>query len=59
MATNLVPEIARVLGPDVKARIASSLGLDKTVVQSAVEAGVPGLLAALISLVVEVEVALR
>ena len=51
MATNLVSEIARVLGPDVEAQIASSLGLDKTVVQSAVEGGVPGLLAALISLV--------
>jgi hypothetical protein len=51
MATNLVSEIARVLGPDVEARIASSLGLDKTVVQGAVEGGVPGLLAALISLV--------
>jgi Bacterial protein of unknown function (DUF937) len=51
MATNLVSEIAKVLGPDVEARIASSLGLDKTVVQGAVEGGVPGLLAALISLV--------
>ena len=51
MAPNLVSEIARVLGPDVEARIASSLGLDKAVVQSAVEGGVPGLLAALISLV--------
>jgi hypothetical protein len=51
MPTNLVSEIARVLGPDVEARIASSLGLDKTVVQGAVEGGVPGLLAALISLV--------
>ena len=51
MATNLVSEIAKVLGPDVEARIASSLGLDKTVVQDAVEGGVPGLLAALIALV--------
>lgn len=43
MATNLVSDIGEVLGPQIVSRIASSLGLDKTVVQGAVEGGVPGL----------------
>jgi hypothetical protein len=50
MATNLVSEIAEVLSPAVVTRIASALGLCQTSTQNAVEAGVPGLLAALISL---------
>jgi hypothetical protein len=51
MATNLVSEIAEALGPTIVARIASSLGLDQSSTQKAVAAAVPGLLAALTSLV--------
>jgi len=51
MATNLVSQIADVLGPTIVARIASSLGLDQSSTQKAVDAAVPGLLGALISLV--------
>ena len=50
MATNLVSEIAEALAPSIISRIASSLGLDQSSTQKAVGAGVPGLLAALISL---------
>src|SRR3974390_2207450 len=51
MANNLVSEIAEALAPSIISRIASSLGLDQSSTQKAVGAGVPGLLAALISLV--------
>ncbi|SDP11715.1 PRC-barrel domain-containing protein [Filomicrobium insigne] len=51
MTTNLVSTITQVLNSDVVARIASSLGLDKAKVGRAIQAGVPGLLAALTSLV--------
>ena len=51
MATNWVSEIAEALGPTIVARIASSLGLDQSSTQKAVDAAVPGLLGALISLV--------
>src|SRR5262245_14366159 len=51
MATNLVSEIAEALGPSIVSRIASSLGLNQTSTQKAIVAAVPGLLAALISLV--------
>ena len=51
MATNLVSEIAEALAPSIISRIASSLGLDQASTQKAVGAGVPGLLAALLSLV--------
>jgi len=47
----LVSEIADVLGPPIVSRIASSLGLGQSSTQKAVDAAVPGLLAALISLV--------
>ena len=51
MATNLVSEIAQALGPTIVTRIASALGLGESSTQKAVNAAVPGLLAALISLV--------
>jgi hypothetical protein len=51
MATNLVSEIAEVLTPSIISRIASSLGLGESSTQKAVGAAVPGLLAALLSLV--------
>ena len=51
MAANLISEIAQFLSPEIVARIASALGLDKTSTQKAAGAAVPSLLAALISLV--------
>ena len=51
MATNLISNITQVLSSDLVARIASSLGLDKTLAEKALQAGVPGLLAALTSFV--------
>ena len=47
MATNLVSIIMSFLTPDMIGRIASMLGLDRNDTSSAIEAGVPGLLAAL------------
>ena len=49
MATNLISIISQVLTPELLARIASALGLDKYAVEKAVGAGVPALLAALTS----------
>ncbi len=46
MATNLISTISQVLSPELLARIASALGLDKYVVEKAMSAGVPALLAA-------------
>jgi hypothetical protein len=51
MATNLISEVSQFLTPEIIARIASALGLDKTSTQKAVVAAVPALLASLISLV--------
>ena len=51
MATNLISEIAEAVGPTIVARIASALGLGESSTQKAIDAAVPGLLAALISLV--------
>jgi hypothetical protein len=51
MSTDLVSNITQVLSSSLVARIASSLGLDKTPTEKALQAGVPGLLAALTSLV--------
>ena len=48
MATNLVSQIVEALGPTIVARIASSLGFDQSSTQKAINAAVPGLLAALI-----------
>jgi hypothetical protein len=45
MATNLVSVIMKFLTPDMIGRIASALGLDRNDASSAVEAGVPALLA--------------
>jgi hypothetical protein len=51
MATNLVSQIIEALGPTIVSRVASSLGFDQAVTQKAINAAVPGLLAAFISLV--------
>ena len=51
MSTDLVSSITQVLSSNLVRRIASSLGLDKTVAEKALQAGVPSLLAALTSLV--------
>jgi hypothetical protein len=47
MATNLVSLIMNFLTPDMIGRIASALGLDRNDTSSAVDAGVPALIAAL------------
>ena len=47
MATNLVSLIMNFLTPDMIGRLASALGLDRNDTSAAIEAGVPGLLAAL------------
>jgi len=46
MATNLVSLIMKFLTPDMIGRIASALGLDRNDASSAIDAGVPALLAA-------------
>ena len=51
MATNFISTITQVLSSNLITRIASSLGLDKTVAEKALQAGIPSLLAALTSLV--------
>ena len=52
MATNLVSQIIEsTLGPTIVSRIASSLGLDQSSTQKAINAAMPGLLAALIAMV--------
>jgi Bacterial protein of unknown function (DUF937) len=51
MATNLVSQICEALAPSIISRIASGLGLGESSTQKAIDAAVPGLLAALISLV--------
>jgi hypothetical protein len=45
MATNLVSLVMQFLTPDVIGRIATALGLDRSVLQSAISAAVPALLA--------------
>src|SRR5262245_39126808 len=47
MATNLVSYVMQFLTPDLVARIAAALGLDRSSAQSGVAAAVPALLAAL------------
>jgi hypothetical protein len=47
MATNLVSVVMQFLTPDMIARIASALGLDRTVAQKAIGGAVPALLASL------------
>ncbi len=48
MATNLVSLVMNFLTPDMIGRIASALGLDRNDTSTAVGAGVPALLAALV-----------
>jgi len=50
MATNLVSTLMQFVTPDLIAKIASALGLDRTIAQKAVGAGVPAILASLASL---------
>jgi hypothetical protein len=45
MATNLVSLVMQFLTPEMIGRIATALGLDRNLVQSAIGAAVPGLLA--------------
>src|SRR5262245_30232194 len=47
MATNFVSLVMQFLTPDMIGRIASALGLDRASAQTAIGAGVPGLLAGL------------
>jgi len=47
MPTNLIALIAQFLTPDMIARIASALGIDRTVAQKAIDAAIPALLARL------------
>jgi Bacterial protein of unknown function (DUF937)/PRC-barrel domain len=51
MPTNLVASVSNLLTAELRSRIASGLGLDRTVVEKAVAAAVPALFAALTSLV--------
>jgi hypothetical protein len=51
MPTNLVSSVTKILTPELVRRLASGLGVDKAFVEQAVTAGIPGLLAALTSLV--------
>lgn len=50
-ATNIVSLINQFVTPEMLDRVASALGLDRAVLQKAVGAGVPGILAALTSVV--------
>ena len=51
MATNLISVISQALSAAITARITSALGLSESQVRKAVDAAVPALLGALISLV--------
>ncbi|MBN9247733.1 MAG: DUF937 domain-containing protein [Hyphomicrobium sp.] len=51
MSLDLVSNITQILSSSLVSRIASSLGLDKALTEKALQAGVPGLLAAFTSLV--------
>jgi hypothetical protein len=51
MSANLISSISQVLNSDIVTRIASSLGLDKSQIDKALQAGIPGLLAAIMSAV--------
>jgi Bacterial protein of unknown function (DUF937) len=50
MATNLVAVVMQFLTPDMIAKIASALGLDRSVAQKAIGGAVPALLASLVDL---------
>jgi hypothetical protein len=45
MATNLISLVTQALTPDMVAKIASALGLDRTILQKAIAAAIPALLA--------------
>jgi Bacterial protein of unknown function (DUF937)/PRC-barrel domain len=50
MPTNLVSSVTKIISPELLPRMAAGLDLDQAVVEKAVTAGIPGLLAALTSL---------
>lgn len=51
MSTNLVASAAKLLTPELLSRFASAFGIDQTMLEKAVNAGIPGLLAAFTSMV--------
>jgi hypothetical protein len=51
MSANLISSITQALSANVVTRIASGLGLDRSQAEKALQAGIPGLLAALVSLI--------
>ncbi|HZN30241.1 MAG TPA: DUF937 domain-containing protein, partial [Xanthobacteraceae bacterium] len=55
MAVNLVSLVTQFLTPDVIARIASTLGLDSTIVQKAISGSIPAILAGLAGVAVKPE----
>jgi hypothetical protein len=50
MAINLVSTIMQSLTPDMIARIASLLGIDRSIAEKAISAGIPGILASFVNL---------
>lgn len=51
MSANLISSITQALSANIVTRIASGLGLDRSQAEKALQAGIPGLLAALVSLI--------
>lgn len=51
MSTNLVASVAKLLTPELLSRVAQTLGIDQSMIEKAVSASVPGLLASFMSLV--------
>lgn len=51
MSTNLVASAAKLLTPELLSRLASAFGIDQTMLEKAVNAGIPGLFAAFTSIV--------
>ncbi len=51
MSANLIASITQALSANIVTRIASGLGLDRSQAEKALQAGIPGLLAALVSLI--------
>jgi hypothetical protein len=51
MPADLVSSATKLLTPELLSRIASALGLDRAAIEKAASAGIPGILAAFLSLV--------
>lgn len=51
MSTNLVSSVIKLVTPELVSRIAALVGVDRATIEKAITAGVPGLLAAFMSLV--------